>query len=215
MMKQFALLIGMALSACAFAAPPMDDAVTELQREWEVVRYQVPAADKLPRWESLAAKAHAVTAQFPGHSEPLIWEGIIVSTWAGDKGGLGALGLVKDAKKLYEKAIDINPQALEGSAYNSLGVLYFKVPGWPVGFGDKDKAKALLEKALQINPQGIDPNFFYAEYLIDTKQPRVAVTYLEKALNAPARPGRQIADAGRREEVSALLKKTKQAIANP
>jgi tetratricopeptide (TPR) repeat protein len=193
----------------------MDDAVTELQREWEVVRYQVPAADKLPRWEALAAKAHTVSAQYATHSEPLIWEGIILSTWAGDKGGLGALGLVKDAKKLYEKAIEINPQALDGSAYSSLGVLYFKVPGWPVGFGDKDKAKTLLEKALQINPQGIDPNFFYAEYLIETKQPRVAVTYLEKALNAPARSGRQIADAGRREEVLTLLKKTKQTMSNP
>ena len=215
MMKKLACVMWMALSASTFAATPMDDAVTELQREWEVVHYQVPAADKLSRWENLAAKAHAVSAQFPTYSEPLIWEGIIVSTWAGDKGGLGALGLVKEAKKMYDKAIEMNPQALDGSAYNSLGVLYFKVPGWPIGFGDKDKAKALLEKALQINPQGIDPNFFYAEYLIETKQPRVAVTYLEKALNAPARPGRQIADAGRREEASALLKKTKQALANP
>ncbi len=215
MMKKLAYVMWMALSASTFAATPMDDAVTELQREWEVVHYQVPAADKLSRWESLAAKAHAVSAQFPTHSEPLIWEGIIVSTWAGDKGGLGALGLVKEAKKLYEKAIEMNPHALDGSAYNSLGVLYFKVPGWPIGFGDNDKAKALLEKALHINPQGIDPNFFYAEYLIETKQPRVAVTYLEKALNAPARPGRPIADAGRREEASALLKKAKQALANP
>ncbi len=215
MIKKLTLTLWMTFSAFAFAAAPMDDAVTELQREWEVVRYQVPAADKLPRWEALAAKAHTVSAQYATHSEPLIWEGIIRSTWAGDKGGLGALGLVKDAKKLYEKAIEINPQALDGSAYSSLGVLYFKVPGWPVGFGDKDKAKTLLEKALQINPQGIDPNFFYAEYLIETKQPRVAVTYLEKALNAPARSGRQIADAGRREEVLTLLKKTKQTMSNP
>jgi tetratricopeptide (TPR) repeat protein len=214
MIKKIAFTLWMALSACAFAATPMDDAVAELQREWEVVRYQVPAADKLGRWEALASKAHRVSAQYPSQSEPLIWEGIIVSTWAGDKGGLGALGLVKDAKKMYEKAIEMNPQALDGSAYNSLGVLYFKVPGWPVGFGDKDKAKTLLEKALQINPQGIDPNFFYAEYLIETKQPQAALTYLEKALNAPARAGRQIADAGRKDEVIALMKKTKQAIAN-
>lgn len=215
MMKKLALSLSMALGACAFAATPMDDAVVELQREWEVVRYQVPAADKLSRWEALAAKAHKYSAQYPAQSEPLIWEGIIVSTWAGDKGGLGALGLVKDAKKMYERALEINPQALDGSAYNSLGVLYAKVPGWPVGFGDKDKAKALMEKALQLNPQGIDPNYFYAEYLIDTKQPRAALPYLEKALNAPARPGRQLADAGRKEEATALMKKAKQAIANP
>ncbi len=215
MIKKISIILWMALGACAFGATPMDEAVAELQREWEVVRYQVPASERLPRWEALAAKAHKVSTQYPLQSEPLIWEGIIVSTWAGDKGGLGALALVKDAKKMYEKAIEINPQALDGSAYNSLGVLYFKVPGWPVGFGDKDKAKTLLEKALQINPQGIDPNFFYAEYLIEVKQPQAALTYLEKALNAPARAGRQIADAGRKEEAVALMKKTKQSMANP
>ena len=35
-----------------------------------------------------------------------------------------------------------------GSAYTSLGTLYFKVPGWPVGFGDEEKAEELLRKAL-------------------------------------------------------------------
>jgi hypothetical protein len=32
--------------------------------------------------------------------------------------------------------------------------------------------------------------------------------YLEKALEAPARPGRELADEGRRLEIQALLKKT-------
>jgi cytochrome c-type biogenesis protein CcmH/NrfG len=90
-----------------------------------------------------------------------------------------------------------------------LGVLYYKVPGWPLGFGDKAKARELLQKALALNPNGIDPNFFYAEYLVETKKADEAVPYLEKALNAPPRPGRQIADAGRREEARALLAKIK------
>ncbi|WP_313065275.1 MULTISPECIES: hypothetical protein [Achromobacter] len=33
-----------------------------------------------------------------------------------------------------------------------------------------------------------------------------AVPYLEKALKAPPRPGREVADEGRREEVRTLLK---------
>ena len=94
---------------------------------------------------------------------------------------------------------------LDGSAYNSLGVLYYKVPGWPIGFGDKDKARELLQQALAINPQGIDPNYFYAEYLVETKHADEAVPYLERALQAPPRPGRNVADAGRREEARALL----------
>jgi len=206
-MKKTLLMLAL-MPFTAFAAP-VDDAVTELQRDWEVIRYQTPAAEREKRFESLSAKAHKVSETFAGRSEPLVWEGIIVSSWAGEKGGLGALGLVKQAKGLYEQALQIDDKALEGSAYNSLGVLYYKVPGWPLGFGDKAKAKELLQKALAINPQGIDPNFFYGEYLAENDRMAEAVTYLEKALNAPPRPGRQVADTGRREEIRALLAKVK------
>lgn len=188
-------------------AAAVDDAVAELQRDWEVIRYQTPASEREKRFEALAAKARRVSEAFPGRSEPLVWEGIIVSSHAGEKGGLGALGLVKQAKALYEQAIRIDGNVLEGSAYNSLGVLYDKVPGWPVGFGDKAKAGELLRQALAINPRGIDPNFFYAEYLAGTKHPEQAIAYLERALQAPDRPGRQVADTGRREEARVLLEK--------
>lgn len=191
------------------AAAPVDDAVAEVQRDWETIRYQTPQAEREKRFEALAAKAHRFSETFAGRSEPLVWEGIVVSSWAGEKGGLGALSLVKQAKALYEQAIQIDGNALDGSAYNSLGVLYYKVPGWPIGFGDKDKAKQLLSKALQVNPQGIDANYFYAEYLVETKHGADAVPYLEKVIAAPGRPGRQVADAGRREEARALLAKVK------
>jgi tetratricopeptide (TPR) repeat protein len=206
-MKKTLLILAL-LPLVAWAAP-VDDAVAELQHDWEVIRYQTPAGEREKRFEALSAKAHKVAETYPGRSEPLIWEGIIVSSWAGEKGGVGALGLVKQARADYEQAIQIDAKALDGSAYNSLGVLYYKVPGWPLGFGDKAKAKELLQKALALNPNGVDPNFFYAEYLVETKKADEAVPYLEKALQAPPRPGRQIADAGRREEVRALLAKIK------
>lgn len=199
----------LALLPAAVAAAPVDDAVVELQHDWEVIRYQTPASEREKRFEALAAKAHQASEKFPGRAEPLVWEGIIVSSWAGERGGLGALGLVKQAKALYEQAIQIDGQALDGSAFNSLGVLYYKVPGWPIAFGDKAKARELLQKALAINPQGIDPNYFYAEYLVETRQAEQAQPYLEKVLQAPPRPGRQIADTGRREEARALLSKVR------
>lgn len=199
------------LTAAAVASDGVDDAVRLVQHEWEVTSYQSPASEKNARWEKLAAKAHTVTEQYPGRAEPLIWEGIVLSSWAGDKGGLGALSLVKEAKSLYEKAMAIDPSALEGSAYNSLGVLYYKVPGWPLGFGDKNKARDLLEKALTLNPQGIDPNYFYGEYSFEIGKKDQAKRYLEKALEAPARPGRHIADTGRKEEIKALLSRIKTA----
>jgi tetratricopeptide (TPR) repeat protein len=196
----FALLI----SAPTWAAP-VDDAVAGLQQAWEQIRYQAPPKEREQRFEQLAAKAHQASEQFPGRAEPLIWEGIVLSSWAGEKGGLGALGLVKQAKGLYERAIALDPKALDGSALNSLGVLYYKVPGWPIGFGDKDKARELLQRALAVNPHGIDANYFFAEYLIETKQSAAAQTYLEKVLQASPRPGRALADEGRREEARALM----------
>ena len=190
-------------------AAPVDDAVAELQRDWEVIRYQTPPSDRLKRFELLAEKAHQVSAAHAGRSEPLVWEGIIVSTLAGEKGGLGALSLVKQAKALYEQAITIDGRVLDGSAYGSLGVLYYKVPGWPIAFGSKTKAEEMLKKALELNPAGIDPNFFYGELLIETDRQAEGVAFLERALQAPSRPGRQIADTGRRDEVRTLLAKTK------
>lgn len=210
-LRAAALAAGLATSTLAFAAfgAPVDDAVADLQRDWETIKYRTPTTTQEARFEVLAAKARKVSAAYPDRAEPLIWEGIVVSSLAGAKGGLGALGLVKQAKSLYETALKLKPDALEGSAYNSLGVLYYKVPAWPVAFGDKAKAQELLQKALAINPKGIDPNFFYGEYLVETGKPKEALAYLERALDAPARPGREIADAGRRDEAKALLDKAR------
>mgnify|MGYP001144092174 CR=1 FL=1 len=194
----------------AVQAGTLEEAITELQHDWEVIRYQTPAAERERRFEALSAKAHKLSEAHPGRSEPLVWEGIIVSSWAAERGGLGALGLVKQAKSLYEAAIAIDGKVLDGSAYNSLGVLYYKVPGWPIGFGSDDKARELLQQALALNPDGIDPNFFYGEYLLESNQPAEAIRYLERAIAAPPRPGRQIADTGRREEARELLQRARQ-----
>lgn len=194
------------LTARADAA---EDAVVNLQHEWEIIKYQTANTEREKRYEALAAKAHQVSESYPGRGEPLIWEGIITASWANEKGGLGALGLVKKAKALYESAIRIDGNVLDGSAYTSLGVLYYKVPGWPVSFGDKDKAHELLQKGLALNPKGIDPNYFYGDLLWETHHPDEALTYLERALQAAPRPGRQISDAGRRDEIRALIAKIK------
>ncbi len=209
-MGAFALCLLMTIAPAHSAlAGPVDDGVAEIQREWAQIRYQRPAPERARLFEELATKAHKLSETQPQRSEPLVWEGIVVSSLAGEKGGLGALGLVKTAKTLYENAIRIDGNALDGSAYNSLGVLYYKVPGWPLGFGDKAKARELLQKALAISPTGIDANYFYGEYLVETGHPSDAVPYLERALAAPPRAGRQVADEGRRTEARQLLERVR------
>lgn len=201
------LSLAAALLLCASAARAsevMDD-IAPLQQRWAEIRYQTPGDQQARAYERLESDAEAVVARHPGKAEALIWQGIILSTWAGAKGGLGALGLCKRARSAFEAAIGIDPGALQGSAYTSLGSLYYQVPGWPIGFGDDDKAGELLEQALAIAPDGIDANFFYGDYLIEQERWAEAVRVLEHAAAAAPRPGRELADAGRQREIAEKL----------
>ena len=193
------------LPALAFAGVAED--VSTLQRKWEQIRYQTPAPAQTEQYEQLVAEAQKSLAGNPGSADVLIWYAIIESTYAGAKGGIGALAHVKSAKKALEDAIAINPEALSGSAYTSLGSLYYQVPGWPIGFGDDKRALEFLKKGLAVNPDGIDPNYFYGDYLFRQGEYAEAERALNKALQAAPRPGRKVADEGRKGEIEQLLAK--------
>jgi tetratricopeptide (TPR) repeat protein len=193
-------------AATAPASPALQSELLAIQQAWARINYQATDDDrKATEFEALEKRAAAFVAANPGRAEPLIWQGIVLSTWAGAKGGLGALGLAKRARKPLEAALKIDPDALDGSAYTSLGTLYSKVPGFPAGFGDDEKAEQLLKAALKVNPDGIDPNYFYGEFLFDEDRHAEAITWLTKSLAAPPRPNREAADKGRRAEAEALL----------
>jgi cytochrome c-type biogenesis protein CcmH/NrfG len=93
-----------------------------------------------------------------------------------------------------------------------LGILYSKVPCWPIGFGDDDKALELLDKALALSPDGIDSNYFYADFLTEQGKYKAAEQHLLKAQQAPARPTRPLADKGRQQEIAVLLAKVQQKL---
>ncbi len=191
-------------------ADTVSDNIAELQHGWAKAYYQTPDKQKEAVFKELAAKAHAYTSASPGRAEPMVWEAIILSSYAKFAGGLSALDKAKAARDLLEKAEKIQPDVLDGSIYTSLGSLYYKVPRWPIGFGDKHKARDYLEKAVKLNPAGIDSNYFYGDFLLEQGEYAKAQEYLEKALSAPPRPGREDADQGRRAEVQQTLEKSRQ-----
>jgi tetratricopeptide (TPR) repeat protein len=204
------LMLGLGL-IFSFSASAAGDDVKTLQSRWEVIKYSTPAAEQEKGYAALSDEARAMAARAPNNAEILIWEGIVLSSYAGAKGGLGALSLAKEAKAALEKALEIDDKALSGSAYTSLGALLYQVPGWPIGFGDKDKARAMLQKALTLNPDGMDPNFFYGDFLMRQKDYKGATVALEKARKAPPRPERPLADEGRRKEIDVLLAQVRSA----
>lgn len=196
----------LSVAGYAVAATP-EELIRPIQDQWADIKYRQPEKQQAELYHALAEQAHKIVDANPGSAEALIWEGIVVSSEAGAKGGLGALPLAKEAKQRLDEALKLNDKALNGSAHTSLATLYAKVPGWPLGFGNKTRAEEHFKQSLAINPTGIDPNFFYGEYLIDRGRQIEARLYLETALKAAPRPGRELADSGRREEIQALLAK--------
>lgn len=203
-MKWIVMMIAWLVATPLWAADLATD-LAEIQQRWAEIQYQLPEDQREEAFEALAAEANTFAVRYPERAEPLIWQGIVLSTYAGARGGLGALGLVKQARDSLEEALALDAGALDGSAYTSLGSLYYQVPGWPLSFGDDKKARTYLHKALAINPDGIDPNYFFGDFLLEQGEPERAKVYLEKALSAPGRPGREVADAGRRKEAKRLL----------
>ena len=197
------------LLSLTFAAAPaladLDADLLTLQHRWAEAKYQTPADEQEQAMADVVARGRMLVEAYPDRAEPLVWLAIALSTDAGINGGLSALGEVKEARRLLESAEAIDPVALDGSIYTSLGSLYYQVPGWPIGYGNDHKAEAYLKKSQTINPDGIDPTFFYGDFLLEQKDYGQAIAYLVKASEAPDRPARPVADAGRRAEIDAKL----------
>ena len=201
-MKRLLSAIILSVSALTFSATA--DTLLEVQRDWAHVNYDLTGDEQEKAFNVLLHKAEEWVKKQPDSAEAHIWLGITQSSFAGVKGGLGALSLAKKAKKNFEQALRLDENALNGSAMVSLGVLYHKVPGWPLGFGDDDKAKDLILAGLKQSPDGIDSNYFAAEFFYDNKQYDKALSHLQIAQTATPRADRPLADKGRQLEIATL-----------
>ncbi|MDA8093774.1 MAG: hypothetical protein M0T84_07650 [Betaproteobacteria bacterium] len=206
-------LLPLALTAALAAAPAhaasaaLDQAISAVAQQWAHINYQLPAGQQPAAFTALAKQEAALVARYPRRAEPLIWRGITLSSLAGVEGGLHALELVKEARRNLRASLKIDPTALQGSADTSLGALYDKVPGWPLSFGNDRKAEAYFRTALHIDPSSIDANYFYGDFLYGKHRFAQALAALQRGLAAPPRPGRQLADEGRRQQILALMAK--------
>jgi tetratricopeptide (TPR) repeat protein len=183
----------------ARAADAVDGEVHRLQSTWEAIKFGVPEGDEQTRqMNALGEDADALAAKFPDRPEALIWDGIITSERASMASAFSALGLAKRARDILEEAYKMAPARLDAGATTSLGVLYYRVPGFPIGFGDKAKARQLLEQAIKLAPTGLDAWYFYGDFLYEQKEYKKSAEVFRHALTLPQRPDRPVWDKNRR-----------------
>jgi cytochrome c-type biogenesis protein CcmH/NrfG len=186
--------------------------ILHLALDWEHVKFEVENADAQEmQMAALAERAGKIVQQYPNQPEPTIWLGILISEQASmaneNSSPVKALRLAMRARDILVEAEKADPVALDAGAPTSLGVLYYRVPGFPFGFGDKTKARHLLQEATANAPNGLDANYFYGDFLLQQKEYPEAAKVLKRALALPAHPDRPIWDRERRLVIQELLAK--------
>lgn len=191
--------------AGALWAQDLSSSLQALESQWAKAYYQHSGEQQQKTYAELLEQVKSLTQQFPHAVEPKIWEAVILSSGAANQTPLAALATLDEARKILEATIAKNPAALDGAAYVTLGSLYAKVPGWPVSFGDSEKAEQLLKAAVKANPNGMDANYFYADYLLSHDKADEALAFLQKAIRAPIRANQVFADTQLRNEAQKML----------
>lgn len=201
-----AAALGTALLIAPFTvAQAWENEVEALKQRWEQITTLRAEGQRRHSLKSLSDEAERLVQANPGEAQPLIWYGIIEASHARERSGLGALGSARSARDALERAIEIDPQGGNGSAYVTLGALYDRAPGRPVGFGNSATAERMFQRALQIRPDGIDVNYYYATFLEDEGRRDEAREHAQRAVDGTAREDRQASDEALREQARALL----------
>lgn len=181
--------------------------IQQVQKEWARIKYTIDKKQHENALKNLALRATSIRKLQPDNADAHLWEGIVLSTYGGAIGTLRALDAVTESRDALEQSLKIDPEASKGAANTYLGTLYLLVPEWPIAFGDLVLAKEYLDKAIALNPDDIDANFYYGDFLKKRKKYKQAEIFYKKALFAPARAGRDVADEGRRNEAKERLVK--------
>lgn len=200
-----AAAVGTAVALSPLTATAFEGALFSLKNRWEHTVTDMPANERESTLKALAGEVEQLVEEHQDEADVLVWQGIILASYARERGGLGALGTAGDARDALEKAIEIDPQGLNGSAYVTLGALYDRAPGRPLGFGNSETAERMFQRALEIRPDGIDVNYYYAAFLKEEGNEQAAREHAQRAVNGNARASRQVSDEALRRDAETLL----------
>lgn len=205
MNKLFQCLVAVALSFASVMAWSAD--LQQVIADWEVANFTLEGDAQKEAFDVLLGQAEALRASPTASAQDLLWAGIIESSYAGEIGGLSALGHAKQAKKDFESALDGGDPEVTPAALASLGTLHSKVPGWPIGFGNDKKAKKFFEDAEQAGAASLDFYMMYTEYALSKGMKDKALSLLQASEQVPPRSDRQVTDAARFAERSAYYER--------
>ena len=202
------------LNTRALEGPTLETELASIAEGWDEARYEITdESTQIVALRVLATQAEVLARRFPEDVRVRIWQGIILAGEADDADWMDALGYARQANQILLAAererLDRSATAMVETA---LGALYGQAPGFPISFGDARIAEEHFRRGLAADPNGVEANFYYGDFLARQHRYREAQPLLQRALQAPPRPGRETGDQGLHRLAAELLAQVRQRL---
>ncbi|MGO1296673.1 MAG: tetratricopeptide repeat protein [Vibrio sp.] len=187
-------------------ATPLKDIMGQLQYQWAVCQYQTQGEDAQQRcFQKIVNHIQQHLTTHPLNQELQTALAINLASLANVSGTSEALSLIKQAKAHLEPLEATTSGQLHTAVLVTLGALYYRAPGWPISFGDDDKAGVLLAEAIKQSPDDITAHYFYGDFLAEQGQTQQAIDALEGGLNVHTQSVHPLIVQGRQHDIRRLL----------
>ncbi len=189
--------------------------VLDLAEEWARIKFLSQSGDeRAAKMEALARQADELVVRNPSRAEALVWDGIITAERASMTWGLAALNLATRARDILLQAESLDPKAFDAGAPTTLGVLYYRVPGFPIAWGDKKRARSYLDEAVRNAPNGREAHYYFADFLYAQGDYGRAKQLLETAMKMAHHPERPVWDHYLPLMMEDLLRRVREKVAD-
>lgn len=155
-------------------------AIDEPSKKLRIAKYQT-AIDTASDLIEMSPKS------IPGN----FWKAAAIGKQGLDIGITKSLSNAKPMKKHLEVVLAQDEKLEQGGPHRAMGRLYFKLPGWPISFGDNKKSEEHLRKAVKIDPKHLGNRAYLAETLEALGKDKEAREHMEYVLSAKVNPKRK------------------------
>ena len=115
----------------------------------------------------------------------LFWKAVAMGKMAEGSGIVNALRMLRPMEKNLLSVIALDEKYENAGAHRALGRMYHKLPGFPLSFGDNQKALKHLKRAHDLFPSDVITRAFYAELLYDVGRIEEARKHADFVLATP------------------------------